>query len=111
MVEIGLAEAVASLRAELAEAVEQGKGQDIKFPVAEINLEFQVGVTRDVRGGGKLRFWVLELGADAGYGTETIQKVTIALGPPVDAENQTLRIGRRLQGGPSPRQPGDSPSS
>src|SRR5579871_5993954 len=95
MAEIGLVEAIASLREELAEAVEKGKNQDIQFPVGNIDLEFQVGVTRDVKGGGKLRFWVLELGADTGYAAETVQKVKISLGA-VNAENETLRIRRRV---------------
>ena len=79
MAEIGLVEAIASLREELAEAVEKVNNQDIQFPAGTIHLEFQVGVTRDVRG-GELRFWVLELGADAGYAAETVQKVKISLG-------------------------------
>jgi hypothetical protein len=93
MAEIGLVEAIGSLREELAKAVEEGKNQDIQFPVGNIDLEFQVGVTRDVRGGGKLRFWILELGVDSGYAAQTVQKVTISLGA-VTAENGTVKIRR-----------------
>lgn len=99
MAKIGLVEVIASLRAELAEAVEEGKNQDIQFPVGQIDLEFQVGVTRDVHGGGKLRFWVLELGADAGYEAQSVQKVAISLGA-VTAENGTVKIKRRLRDQP-----------
>jgi Trypsin-co-occurring domain 2 len=80
MAEIGLVEAIASLREELAEATEEGKNQAIQFPVGQTDLEFQVGVTGDVRGGGKLRFWVLELSVDTGYAAQTVQQVTISLG-------------------------------
>jgi hypothetical protein len=97
MAEIGLVEAIASLRAELAEAVEEGKNEDIQFPVDKIDLEFQVGVTRDVHGGGKLGFWVLELSAEGGYQAETIQKVTIGLGQPVDADGQPIKIRRTMK--------------
>jgi hypothetical protein len=96
MAEIGLVDAIASLREELAAAADKGKNQDIQFPVGNIDLEFQVGVTRDVRAGGKLRFWVLELGTDAGYAAETVQKVKISLGA-VNAQNETLRIRRRTE--------------
>jgi Trypsin-co-occurring domain 2 len=93
MAEIGLVEAIASLREELAEAVDEGKNQDIQFPLCQIDLEFQVGVTSDAHGSGKLRFWVLELGADTGYATQTVRKVTISLGA-VTAENETVKIRR-----------------
>ena len=95
MAEIALVEAIASLREQLAAAAEEGKNQYIQFPVGQIDLEFQVGVTRDVSGGGKLRFWVLELGASTVYAAQTVQKVTVSLGA-VTAENETLRIRRRL---------------
>ena len=94
MAEIGLVEAITSLREELAEATEEGKNQAIQFPVSQRDLEFQVGVTRDVRGGGKLRFWVLELGVDTGYAAQTVQHLTISLGA-VTAENETVKIRRR----------------
>jgi len=97
MGEIGLVEAIAALRAELAEAAAEGEDQDIQFPVDNVALEFQVGMTRDVHGEGKLRFWVLELGAGGGYEAQSIQKVTLGLGAPVDAYGQTLKIGRRLR--------------
>ncbi len=82
MGEIGLVEAIESLRAELADAFEEAGNEDIQFPVAQIDLELQVGVTRDAHGSGKLKFWVLELGAGGGYEAETIQKITIGLGAP-----------------------------
>lgn len=99
MAEIGLTEAIASLRAELSDAIEEAKGQDIQFPLGQINLEFQVGITRDVRGGGKLRFWVFELGADTGYSAQSVQKVSISLGA-LTADNETVKIKRRLEGQP-----------
>jgi len=99
MAEIGLVEVVASLRAALTEAVEKGRGQDIQFPVGDVTLEFHVGVTRDVHGGGGLRFWILELGGGGGYETESIQKVTLKLGPPVDPQGRTIKVLRRLPDG------------
>jgi hypothetical protein len=107
MAEIGLVEAIASLRAELAEAVAEAEGRDIQFPVDNVELEFQVGVTRDLQGGGKLRFWVLELGASGGIEARSVQKVTIGLGTPVDAQGQTLKIRRRLHDKRLSRSPGE----
>lgn len=94
MEQIGLAETIEALRAELAEALEKAKGQVIQFPVGEVHLEFQVGVTKDAKAKAGARFWVLELGAEAGYATESIQRVTLTLGPPVDADGQRVLVER-----------------
>jgi hypothetical protein len=92
--EIGLVEAIASLRAELSEAVAQGPDQEIQFPVDGVDLEFQVGVTRAASGSGGLRFWVVGLGASASYEAESVHKVTVNLGAPVDLQGQTVKIRR-----------------
>lgn len=91
---IGLVEAIASLRSELSEAVAEGLDQEIQFPVDGVDLEFQVGVTRAASGTGGLRFWVVELGASASYEAQSVQKVTVSLGAPVDSHGQTLKIRR-----------------
>jgi hypothetical protein len=98
--EIGLIEAVASLRAELAEAVERGQDEDIQFPVGKVDIEFQIGVTRDFSGGGKLRFWVVELSASGGYEAETIHKIKLRLDAPIDAYGDPIKIRRRLRSNP-----------
>jgi hypothetical protein len=93
---IGLPETIEALRAELREAIVQGQGQDIQFPVGGIQLEFQVGITREGSADGKVNVWVLELGAGASYAKESIQTVTLILEPPVDAEGQPVKVRRRL---------------
>ena len=92
---IGLVETIEALRSELREAVASARGQDVQFPVGSVDLEFQVGVTREAHGGGKLRFWVLELGAEGGYDRESLQKLTIHLEAPVDAEGEPIKVNRR----------------
>ena len=91
---IGLAETVAALRAELAAAVAAGVDEEIQFPVGPVQLEFHVGVTRSAEGKGGLRFWVLELGGGSSRATETIQKLTVSLGPPVDTAGEPIRVHR-----------------
>jgi Trypsin-co-occurring domain 2 len=81
--ELGLVEAIAMLRSALAEGGEQGKDQDIQFPVAQKDLEFQVGAAaHGVHGGGAVRSWVLKLGAGGGYEAQTIQKGNDRTGAP-----------------------------
>jgi hypothetical protein len=92
--QIGLTEAIETLRAELADAVEAGSGEALHFPVEGVTLEFHVGVSRDVHADGKVKVWVLELGAGGSYKTESVQKISIKLGAPVDAFGETVEVTR-----------------
>ncbi|MEV7122614.1 trypco2 family protein [Kitasatospora griseola] len=89
---IGLTEAVAALQQELALAARAAMDNDLRFPVEGVTLEFQVAVTVDSQAGGKAKFWVLELGADAGYSRETVQTVTLKLGAPVQADGESVLV-------------------
>lgn len=92
---VGLVEAVAALRAELAEAVAAGAEADIQFPVESVQLAFQVGVTASEQAQGGLKFWVVELGGEAGWARESVQTVTITLAAPVDRRTgEPIRIAR-----------------
>jgi len=97
MGKIGLVETIDALRSELAAAVEKAQGQEIQFPIGSVQLEFQVGVTWDAKATGGVKFWVLELGASGSYANESVQKVTLNLEAPVDAEGRAVKVTRRLQ--------------
>jgi len=97
MEKIGLVETIDALRSELAGAVEKAQGQEIQFPIGSVQLEFQVGVTWDTEVKGGVKFWVLELGASGSYANESVQKVTLNLEAPVDAEGRAVKVTRRLQ--------------
>ena len=83
------------MRSELGDAVAKAQGQDIQFPVGSVHLEFQVGVTREVTGDGKVRFWVVELGAGGTHGSESLHKVTVELEPPVDRYGRPLQVAQQ----------------
>jgi len=97
MEKIGLVETIDALRSELAAAVEKAQGQEIQFPIGSVQLEFQVGVTWDTGATGGVKFWVLELGASGSYANESVQKVTLNLEAPVDAEGRAVKVTRRSQ--------------
>jgi hypothetical protein len=97
MEKIGLVETIDALRSELAAAVKKAQGQEIQFPVGSIQLEFQVGVTWDAEATGGVKFWVLELGASGSYANESVQKVTLNLEAPVDAEGRPVKVTRHSQ--------------
>ena len=98
--EIGLVEVIDAVRSELVEAQARGADREVQFPVGAVQLEFQVGVTREATGNGKLRVWVLELGGGARYERESVHTVTVNLEAPVDREGRPVKVSRR-----SPRKP------
>jgi Trypsin-co-occurring domain 2 len=93
---IGLADAVDGLRAELSEAMARARDQEIQFPVGEVHVEFQIGVTREGEGKAGLKVWVVELGAGGSYSRESVPKVTVSLEPPVTADGQRVKVHRDL---------------
>lgn len=93
MAELGLAEAVKALRAELQEAVAQASDEEIRFVVGPVQMEFNVAVRREAGASGKARFWVLEAGADSSYSKETIQRVTLTL-QAVGGDGEPVRVTR-----------------
>jgi hypothetical protein len=95
MSKIPLSETIEALREELGVAVAAADDQPIQFPVGSVQLEFQLGVTKDATAGGKVRFYVFELGGDAGYSREAVQKLTITLEAPVDEDGQPIKVSRR----------------
>jgi Trypsin-co-occurring domain 2 len=96
MEQIGLKETIEALRAELSAAVESGSDAEIQFPVGEVQLEVNVGVTRTADAKGGVRFWVLELGGGGSRATESLQKISVTLEPPVDRTGAPVKVTRRL---------------
>jgi hypothetical protein len=91
---IPLADTIEGLRDQLGEAMAKAAGQGIQFPVGPIQLEFQIGVTKEGEGKAGVRFWVLELGGGGSYANESVQKVTVSLEPPVTADGDRVLVHR-----------------
>ncbi|GLX93213.1 hypothetical protein GT755_03560 [Herbidospora sp. NEAU-GS84] len=92
MGQIGLAAAIASLRAELLAAMTEGDDSPFRFPIGQTQIEFHVGVTKSGETGGKVKFWVVELDGKGTYAAEEIQKITITLEPPVDVNGDPVKV-------------------
>ena len=92
--QLELAETVEALRAELARAAAAGAGAGFQFPVAGVQLEFHVAVTKTSEGKAGVKFWVVELGGAGSYAREEIQTVTVTLGAPVDQDGEPVKIYR-----------------
>jgi hypothetical protein len=81
MEEIGLTEAIAELRDEVARAVLAGSSQDLRFEVGEITMTFEVAIERAVEGKGGIKFWVVEASGGASQSTTKTHTLTIPLTP------------------------------
>lgn len=91
---LGLAETIAALRMELAQAVRWASDAEVQFQVGQVQLEFHVGVTRQGGGSAGVKFWVVELGANGSYAREEVQTVTVTLEAPVDRAGRPVKVTR-----------------
>lgn len=78
---IELSEVIRDLRAELQRAIEAGKDEPLRFGLGDIELEVTVAVERTGGGEAKVRFWIVELGADASATGTSTQRIKLTLSP------------------------------
>jgi hypothetical protein len=71
--------------AELNEALEDAQGERLRFGLGPVQIALSVTVGRDATPGAKVRFWVIEAGADAKVSRESVQEITLVL-TPVDTQ-------------------------
>jgi hypothetical protein len=76
-----LASVVRQLRAELNEAMDNAEGQRLRFELGPVELSLTVTVGREATPGAKIRFWVVEAGADARISREAVQDIKLVLTP------------------------------
>ncbi|QXE32987.1 hypothetical protein KQY30_00420 [Streptomyces sp. GMY02] len=78
---VELAKMVRQLRAELTEAMREGENADLRFELGPVEMELTIAVEKEAGPGAKVRFWVVELGADARVAHHTTQRITLTLDP------------------------------
>jgi hypothetical protein len=96
MEQLGLAETIEAVRAELEKAITVASGSKIQFPVQGVQLEFHVAVERVVGIEAGVKLWVVELGSSGEHRNEEIQKVTVTLGAPIDEYGSTVVVARNF---------------
>jgi hypothetical protein len=89
---VELAEVIAELRRELQQAMQAGEGELLRFELGLVELEATVAVEKAAGGGGKVRFWVLELGGDAKASQASSQRIKLALQPRLTASGEKALI-------------------
>jgi len=78
---LGLASVLRQLRAELNEAMDDGEGERLRFELGPVELSLTVTVGREAAPGAKIRFWVVEAGADTKLSRESFQEIKLVLSP------------------------------
>ena len=80
-----LVEVIKSLREDLNLAIRSGEGHELRFNVDTIEVELQTAVEKEgsLEGGGKIKFWVLDIdGKVSGkYKKATTHKIKLNLTP------------------------------
>lgn len=92
--ELGLVEAIAAVRAELAAAATAGAGAAVQFPVNGVQLQFHVAVRKEGKAEAKVKVWVVEAGGSGSLSREEIHTVTVDLGAPVDSAGQPVKVAQ-----------------
>lgn len=76
-----LASALRQLRAELNEAMDDAEGQRLRFELGPVELSLTATVGREAKPGAKIRWWVVEAGAEATISREAVQQIKLVLTP------------------------------
>ncbi|MFF3140089.1 trypco2 family protein [Streptomyces mirabilis] len=79
MAHIGLAQVIELLRRELGDAQEAGAHQQLRFEVAEVQVELLVELREEIRPEVKLSFGVVSGGAGAAAGSSHTHRLTLKL--------------------------------
>jgi hypothetical protein len=79
--DLELASVVRQLRAELNEAMAEGDDQRLRFELGPVELSLTVTVSREATPGAKIRFWVVEAGAEARVSRDAAQVIKLVLTP------------------------------
>lgn len=78
---IELADLISELRSELTTAMAAGAGEALQFSLGPVEIEVSVALQREAGAGGKVRFWVAEVGADAKHTRSDTQLIRLKLEP------------------------------
>lgn len=96
---IELASVIKDLRNELQAAIEAGRDEALAFELGPIELEVSVAVDRSDEVGGKVRFWVVELGAERKQDTATTQHLRLTLTPRLSSTGQAPTVSGHAEPG------------
>ena len=98
---VGLAEAIGTVRAELARAQAEGAQSDWRFSVEQVSLEFSVQFHRAGEGGAGLRLGVVEARLGGSVSRDSTHRIQVDLKPLPRADGTHHRVSREDSGSPA----------
>jgi hypothetical protein len=94
---VPLADMIESLRYELESAQRKGMNRVVAFGVEKVELELKVVLSRKVKGGGGIKFWVISAEGSAEGGNEATHSFKLTLSP-LDAETKgRLQVANEVE--------------
>ncbi|MEU6880069.1 trypco2 family protein [Streptomyces sp. NPDC046712] len=96
--DIELADAIESVRDQLVDAATRATGKPVTFEVGDIEMEFTIELRKEVKGGTKVKAWVVEAGADASRTRGETHRVSFTLKPRNAATNGPWLVGNEDAG-------------
>jgi hypothetical protein len=78
---IELADVISQLRTELDDARTRASDAELRFELGPIELEVTVALEKEAGAEAKIRFWVVELGADGTVTGTSTQRIKLTLNP------------------------------
>ena len=93
---IELAEVIRQLREELDIARTSATDAVLQFEMGTIELEVMVALEKDISAGLKVRFWVVDLGADTRAMSSSTHRIKLTLQPTVPVASQQPDSGPRV---------------
>ncbi|WP_149184411.1 trypco2 family protein [Streptomyces sp. TRM49041] len=93
MTDIELADAIASVRDQLIDAANRATGHPVAFEMGEIEMEFTIELRKEIKGGTKVKAWVVEAGADGTRASGRTHRVAFTLKPQDARTGQAWKVG------------------
>jgi hypothetical protein len=81
--ELGLADMLGGLRRELEDAQRRAAGEELRFGIADVEVEATVQITRNAAGRAGIQFWVVQAGGDYAHGNATTHRIKLNLTLPL----------------------------
>ncbi|MFE4538905.1 trypco2 family protein [Streptomyces scopuliridis] len=95
---IELADAIESVRDQLLDAATRATDRPLSFEVGDIQMEFTLELRKEIKGGAKVKAWVVEAGADATRTTGRTHRVAFTLTPRDARTGAPWKVGNEDQG-------------